>query len=431
MIYRKSLDTGEVPEDWRTENVTPAFKKGQKYQAENYRPISLTSVCSKIMEHVITSQIMNHGENNNILYLLQHGFRRGRSYETQLIEFIDDLSSNLQKNQQTDVLIMDFAKAFDKVCHSHLVHKLHHYGIRGKVNRWIKNWLTNRKQCVVVEGEKSQFVIVFSGEPAQLHSTVRLFADDTIAYLVIETPEDASLLQEDLNTLAKWEDQWRMKFHPSKCTKMTVTSKRNPTKTEYSLHGHVLASVLSAKYLGVTITDDLKWDTHIQNICDKANRTIGFLRRNLNIGAVSIKQQAYFTLVRPLIEYASTVWDPYTQANIQKLEMVQRRAARYVMNRQRNTSSVSDMLQRLNWRSLKSRRKDARHCMMFKIDRRLVAISKEPRLQPARRKTTRLQHHRAFQIITRTVKGWNALAPHIMDSETLQAFMASVSSMEY
>ena len=205
---------------------------------------------------------------------------------------------------------MDFAKAFDKFCHSLLVHKLHNYGIRGKVNRWIKNWLTNRKQCVVIQGEKSQFVIVFSGVPqgsvlgprlflyyindlaAQLHSTVRLFANDTIAYLVIWTPEDASLLQEDLNTLARWEDRWRMKFHPSKCTKMTVTSKRNSTKTEYNLHGHVLASVPSAKYLGVTITEDLKWDTRIQNICDKANRTIGFLRSNLNIGAVSIKQQA-------------------------------------------------------------------------------------------------------------------------------------------
>ena len=141
-------------------------------------------------------------------------------------------------SRQTDVFIMDFAKAVDKVCHSLLVHKdkLHHYGIWGKVNRWIKNWLTNRKQCVVVEGEKSQFVIVFSGVPqgsvlgpclffyyindlqAQLHSTVGLFADDT--------------KQENLNTLAKWEDQWRMKFHPSECEKLTVTSKRNPTETE-------------------------------------------------------------------------------------------------------------------------------------------------------------------------------------------------------
>ena len=242
MIFRKSLATGEVPDDWRTANVTPAFKKGQKYQEENYQPILLTSVCCKIMEHVIASQIMNHGEMNNILYTLQHGFRRGRSCESQLIEFIDDLSNNLHNNQQTDILVMDFAKAFDKVCHSLLTHKLHHYGLQGNVNRWIKNWLANRKQSVVVEGEQSQFVRVESGVPqgsvlgpclflfyindlpAKLHSSVRLFADDTIAYLVIRSHEDADLLQEDLVTLAAWEDQWRMKFHPSKCNKMPKIS---------------------------------------------------------------------------------------------------------------------------------------------------------------------------------------------------------------
>ena len=142
MIFHKSLATGEVLDDWRTANVTPAFKKGQKYQTENYRPISLNSVYCKIMEHVVASQIMNHREKNNILYPLQHDFRRGRSCETQLIEFIDDLSNNLQNNQQTD--IMDFAKAFDKVCHSPLTHKLHHYGIQGNVNRWTKNWLAYR-----------------------------------------------------------------------------------------------------------------------------------------------------------------------------------------------------------------------------------------------------------------------------------------------
>ena len=224
MIFRKSLATGEVPDDWRTANVVPAFKKGQKYQAENYRPISLTSVCCKIMEHVIASQIMSHGENNNFLYTLQHGFRRGRSCETQRIEFIDDLSKNLENNQQTDVLVMDFSKAFDKVCHSLLVHKLHHYGIQGNFNRWINNWLANRKHSVVVEGENSEFASVDSGVPqgsvlgpslflyyiddlpAKLHSTVRLFADDTISYLVIESPEDATLLQEDLVTLSEWEE---------------------------------------------------------------------------------------------------------------------------------------------------------------------------------------------------------------------------------
>ena len=217
---------------------------------------------------------------------------------------------------------MDFAKAFDKVCHSILTHKLYHYGIQGDANRWIKNELANRKQSVVGEGEQSQFVSVESGVPqgsvlgpclylyyindllAKLHSSVRLFADDTIAYLVMMSHEDSDRLQEDLVTLAEWKEQWRMKFHPSKCNKMTVTSKRDPIITDYDLHGHILANVPSAKYLGVTLTQDLKWDTHIQNIRMKANQTIGFLRSNLNIGAVFIKQQAYFSLVRPLVEYS-------------------------------------------------------------------------------------------------------------------------------
>ena len=131
----------------------------------------------------------------------------------------------MKNNQQTDVLVMDFAKAFDKACHSLLVHKLHHYGIQGNVNRWINNCLANRKQSVVVESENSDFACVDSGVPqgyvlgpslflyyiydipAKLHSTVRLFADDTISFLVNESSEDATLLQEDLVTLSEWEEQ--------------------------------------------------------------------------------------------------------------------------------------------------------------------------------------------------------------------------------
>ena len=234
-----------------------------------------------------------------------------------------------------------------------------------------------------------------------------------------------------------------MKFHPSKCTKLTVTTRRNPTQVDYQLHGHILASVSSAKYLGITVTDVLLWDTHIQNICDKANWTIGFLRRNLNIGSVSIKQQAYFSLVWPLVEYASTVWDSYTQTNIQKLEMVQRRAARYVTSRHRNTSSVSNMLQSLNWRSIEARRKDARLCMMFKIYRELVAIRKEGRLLSPKQHGTRHKHSRAYQPISswidrrkmlffpRTVRDWNALPPKIAELETFEAFKAEVSSQTY
>ena len=202
MIFRKSLATGQVPDDWRTANVTPAFKKGQKYQAENFWPILLTSACFKIMEHVIANQIMNQGEKNSILYPLQHGYRRDRSCEMQLIEFIDDRSNNLQNNQQTDILFMDFAKLLTRFVTASW--HINSTRIQGNVNRWIKNWLANHKQTVVVEGEQSQFVSVESGVPqgsvlgpclflyyindlpAKLHSSVRLFADDTIAYLVIK-----------------------------------------------------------------------------------------------------------------------------------------------------------------------------------------------------------------------------------------------------
>ena len=131
LIFQTSIETGDVPSDWRNANVSPVFKKGERYRAENYRPISLTCICCKLIEHIITSHIMNHADRHQILYPLQHGFRSKRSCETQLIEFVDDITKNMSAGKQTDVLIMDFSKAFDKVGQSLLVHKLEHYGIRG------------------------------------------------------------------------------------------------------------------------------------------------------------------------------------------------------------------------------------------------------------------------------------------------------------
>ena len=181
--------------------------------------------------------------------------------------------------------------------------------------------------------------------PEGITSKVRLFADDTIAYLTISSDQDARTLQSDLDKLTKWETSWLMAFHPEKCNVLTIIKKRNPIKFNYTLHGHSLEHVTSAKYLGCTITFDLKWGPHINNICNKANSTIGFLKRNLNIANKSVKERAYQSLVRPSLEYSSAVWDQ--QQDKQCLEMIQRRAARYVTNRYHNTSSVSDMLDQL------------------------------------------------------------------------------------
>jgi hypothetical protein len=110
-----------------------------------------------------------------------------------------------------------------------------------------------------------------------------------------------------------------MEFHPGKCNVLTISRKPNPIKYNYSLHGHTLESVESATYLGCLISSDLRWTKHINSICGKANKTLGFLRRNLKIGSTTVKQNAHNSLVKPIVEYASTVWDPYIQKYIHTL----------------------------------------------------------------------------------------------------------------
>ena len=135
----------------------------------------------------------------------------------------------------------------------------------------------------------------------------------------------------------------------------------------YTLHGQSLKSVESAKYLGVTITSDLRWNCHVSNITNKGNQTLGFLKRNLKIKSPALKAFAYKSLVRPTLEYSSTAWDPYTQQNIDKIEMVQRRAARYTLNRYGKTESVTNMLVELGWDTLETRKKKSRLVVLYKI----------------------------------------------------------------
>ena len=170
LIYNESLAQGTVPDDWRQANVAPVFKKGEKYNAANYRPVSLTCICCKTLEHIIVSNINKHLAFESILADCQHGFRSQRSCETQLVQFYHDMVSNLDGAQdrgqkQTDVIIMDFAKAFDKVPHRRLLYKLGYYGIRGSTHKWISSWLSERSQKVVLDGQASDPVPVLSGVP--------------------------------------------------------------------------------------------------------------------------------------------------------------------------------------------------------------------------------------------------------------------------
>ena len=457
IIFRKSLSCGKIPSEWKHANICPVYKKGDKHDPINYRPISLTCICCKLLEHIISSNVMSHLENNNILYDLQHGFRPSRSCETQLISFLQHVSQSNNQNIQTDVVIMDFAKAFDKVPHQHLLYKLKYYGISCNAYDWISDFLTDRTQTVVLEGEMSSKAPVTSGVPQGTvlgpilfliyindfpeylqHSTLRLFADDSIIYKEIKTINDAQNLQLDLDAACRWEKDWLMHFHPDKCNVISITQKRKPIHFTYKLHDHPLAKVEHSKYLGITLQSNLKWNKHINSITNKANQSLGFLKRNLKIKSSAVKSHAYKAFVRPKLEYASAVWDPHTRTQINQIEKVQRRAARYVTNRYHNTSSVTDMLQNLNWPSLEIRRTRVRLIMFYKIIHHVVAIHPLDTLLLPTTTITRYNSSHTYQHIRtdkdsykysfypRTIIQWNILPIHVHEAVTVDAFKALV-----
>ena len=164
-IFKKSLEDSTLPSKWKEANVTAIFKGGERKLAENYRRISLTSVPCKLMEKLIRNALVYHMTQNNLFSKAQHGFISGKSCITQLLEFVEDVSRAIDDGEDVDVIYLDFKKAFDKVPHERLLRKLHGYGIRGKVYSWIKEFLSNRRQRVVVNGQYSDWKNVTSGIP--------------------------------------------------------------------------------------------------------------------------------------------------------------------------------------------------------------------------------------------------------------------------
>ena len=253
-IFQRNFDTGIAPKDWRTANVTAIFKKGEKFKASNYRPVSLTSLCCKIQEHVITSNVLKHLESYDIQTDCQHGFRARRSYETQFFTLAQELLAGLDKKHHHDLIILDFSKAYDRVPHQPLTRKLDHYGMRGSTFNWIEAFPTDRIQQDLVEGDTSDSIPVISGVPQGtvlgpvlfllfindlpdcVQSTTHLFDDDCILYRQTKTQQDCAILQEDLNKLASWEQKWGMAFHPDKCSTIRISRSRNPITTDYTLN---------------------------------------------------------------------------------------------------------------------------------------------------------------------------------------------------
>jgi len=451
-IFQASLDSGTVPLDWRSATVAPVFKKGAKCKPSNYRPISLTCIVSKLMEHIIVSNLMSYFDQHNILNSFQHGFRSKHSCETQLIGFTQEIFDNMENGNQTDVIVLDFSKAFDKVDHKLLTYKLLTLGVNIKTVNWIQSFLTDRNQTVVVEGQKSDTVPVMSGVPQgsvvgpslflayindlpdTLKCRVRLFADDTVVYLAIKNDHDSKLLQEDLKKLEIWANQWSMCFNPDKCEVIRITKKKKPIVYQYQLHNVNLATTENAKYLGLTISHDFSWKTHINNISAKANNTLRFIKRNVKTRNQTLKETAYKTYVRPQLEYCAAIWHPW-QANLcYTVERVQRAAARYVLYDYGRKSSVTEMIKILNWQTLEHRRLQASLILLYKINHQLVAVDHNHLVQSRNLNfilpySRTLYHQNSY--FPRTIKLWNNLPYHVKGSSSLSQFTDGLATVTF
>ena len=165
MFWKESFSSGQIPEELKVQYITPIYKKGDRTDPANYRPVSLTSHVMKTFERVMRKNMVRYLEDNELMSKNQHGFRKKRSCMTQLLSHIEEIYRALNKDNEVDVIYLDFAKAFDKVDHRVLLAKLERYGVNGRALAWIREFLLNRKQTVVVEGQKSSYQPVISGVP--------------------------------------------------------------------------------------------------------------------------------------------------------------------------------------------------------------------------------------------------------------------------
>ena len=251
-----------------SKNIVPVHKKCEKSQVENYRPISLLSIISKVLERCVLRNLRDHPL--ELINDSQHGFIPGKSYTTQLLEVLDYIGSLLDGGKQTDVVYMDMSKAFDKVHHKYLISKLRKvYGISGKLLRWFESYLTNRKQRVTVLGATSSARPVLSGVPqgsilgpilfllyandmpdAVELSKIASFADDTKLFKKIDSTTDAIFLQSDLSNLENWSTSSGLVFKQDKCKCQRITRKKNPIKHEYKINNKSLVVTEKEKDLG-------------------------------------------------------------------------------------------------------------------------------------------------------------------------------------
>ena len=353
LLFQSSFYTCNIPNDWKTANVVPVYKKGSKNSVQNYRPISLTSLIMKVYEKVIAAELLKRV--NEKINSRQHGFLPLKSCESQLLPFVDQLARGLNDSSRIDIVYFDFAKAFDSVNHDIILEKLKiRFGIDGFLLKFFVEYLSGRKQRVAIGNTYSDDLNVASGVPqgsilgpllfvlfindigdeVSSNSDILLYADDTKLYREIHCVADSVALQADIAMLNDWALENKMKFHPDKCKVLTVTLKKNDMpRFTYKLGHTPLQYVQSEKDLGVTITSNLCWTKHGNNLCSKAKRNLGLLRRTCSfVKNTRQRRSLYLAMIRSQFEHCSSVWAACSNTMLETMESIQKRCVKWILH---------------------------------------------------------------------------------------------------
>ena len=339
-IFKKALQTSVFPSTWKEAIVSPVYKKGSKLNVENYRPVSLLCVPSKIFERIIFKRLFLHIA--PILHDAQYGFRPGRSTVLQLLAMFSEIHRGLENDMDVDVILTDFSKAFDKVDHGILLKKLYHVGIDGKLLRLLCSYLSDRSQRVRVNASLSPKISVKSGVPqgsllgpllflvyindlpACFESAVPfLFADDA---KLLRIGVDANTYQSELDTFYDWTVHNKLPLNLEKCSHITY---KGDGGTFY-LENEAVQNKLMEKDLGLIVQSDLKWSHHIDKACAKAFRIYFMIKRNVSNLSYQSKLQLYKSMIVPTVLYASCCYG-LTAYVSRQLENLQRRIVKWIL----------------------------------------------------------------------------------------------------
>ena len=460
-LYNHSLSTGTIPADWKIGRITPIPKGTNDSLPSGYRPISVLPIVSKLIERHIKNIVEEFLRSNAPISSRQWGFMSNRSTVSALIKVVDDWQRALDQGYEVCVVFFDVSKAFDTVPHSLLLAKLHELGLDPYLLRWIRSYLSDRSQFVCVDGASSHYLPVVSGVPQgsvlgpllfitfinditiriSSGSDVNMFADDIALYRIIKTAADYAHLQEDVDATSACIQEKKLKFNATKCKTMLISRKRSNMSTppQVILNGIILDRVQSYRYLGITLTTNLSWSSHISACCNKTRKLIGLLyRRFYQHTSSPTLLRLYCCFIRPHLEYASAVWNPNLKGEIDQLERVQKFALRVCLKSW--DTDYEDLLSISNLPSLQKRRMLTSLCHLFKISRGFTDFHDPPLQQHMHSYNTRSTCKQMFSLLQcrtnsyqssyfpNTIANWNSLPSEVTECASVQTFKKHVIS---